>query len=257
MVHEKEVQYPTPCYLLFRDEAQRWQAVQDRDAAADGLFVYAVKTTKIYCRPICKARLARRANVSFYDTGREAQDAGFRACKRCKPELAGCMPEELAVRKIRAFVEEQRRGTKTGAADSRLSLSQMARQTGLSKWHFHRVFKRCVGATPSEFLRSGGSRAVPSSTSQSPPTTTTTTTTTTSGTLSPWTDSDLYVGLGWSPPRNEMDGQHDIMDFALFDVESALMPLMSESGFVGWDDASMSFDDFLIWPEENCTKIMK
>ncbi|OAR02258.1 hypothetical protein LLEC1_04670 [Akanthomyces lecanii] len=251
MAYNKRDRRATPCALLFRDEAQRWQAVQDRDAAADGLFIYAVKTTKIYCRPICKARLARRANVSFYDTGREAQDAGFRACKRCKPDLPGCMPEELAVRKIRAFVEEQqRRGAETSttaSADSRLSLSQMARQTGLSKWHFHRVFKRCVGATPSEFLRSG---AVPSSTSQSP------LTTTTSGTLSPWTDSDLDAGLGWSPPRNEMDDQHDIIDFALFDVESALMPLTSENGFVGWDDASLSFDDFLIWPEETCTKSM-
>lgn len=254
MVYEKQVRYPTPCDLIFRDEVRRWQAVQDRDAAADGLFVYAVKTTKIYCRPICKARLARRANVSFYDTGREAQDAGFRACKRCKPELAGYMPEELAVRKIRAFVEEQQRrrgqGIKFSTPDSRLSLSQMARQTGLSKWHFHRVFKRCVGATPSEFLRSGSTAAAVSSTSQSPPTTTSTT----SGTLSPWTDSDLDVGLAWSPPRTEMDGQHDIMDFALFDVESALMPLMNEHGLVGWDDASMSFDDFLVWPEDPAQK---
>ncbi|KAM3519813.1 hypothetical protein MY4038_009657 [Beauveria bassiana] len=142
----------------FHTDEQRWRAVQGRDGAADGLFVYAVRTTKIYCRPICKARLARRANVSFFDNGREARDAGFRACKRCKPEVVGCMPEELAVRKIHAFIdrlEGRDCDTQVGtvAAEHLSSLSQMARKTGLSKWHFHRVFKRCVGATPLEFLR--------------------------------------------------------------------------------------------------------
>ncbi|TQV96434.1 DNA repair and transcription factor Ada [Cordyceps javanica] len=250
-----------PSAALFRDDARRWQAVQDRDGAADGLFVYAVKTTKIFCRPICKARLARRANVSFYDTGREAHEAGFRACKRCKPELAGGMPEELAVRKIRAFVEEQqrqrrrrrpaaadRRGTprvstgNSSAADTRLSLSQMARQTGLSKWHFHRVFKRCVGTTPTEFLRGDElAAAAASSTSVSPPT---------SGTLSPWTDSDLDSALGWPAPTEDVGGFHDI-DFALFDVESAALMPFGGSG-LAWDDANLSFDDFLLWPEDPC-----
>ncbi|KAM3515425.1 hypothetical protein MY11210_000987 [Beauveria gryllotalpidicola] len=257
---QQEIPDPTP---LFRSEARRWQAVQDRDAAADGLFVYAVKTTKIYCRPICKARLARRANVSFYDTGRAAHEAGFRACKRCRPELAGGMPEELAVRKIRAFADEWRRrdgggGGGDASADSnvrrqrrqRLSLSQMARQTGLSKWHFHRVFKRCVGVTPSEFLRSGereadeaaaAAAAAAAEESWSPPT---------SGTVSPWTDADLDIVSGLLLPADEEEerqGCHDIMGFAWCGVESALMPL-SENG-LGWDDANLSFDDFLVWPD--------
>ena len=218
--------------LPFRDEALRWQAVQARDATADGLFVYAVKTTKIYCRPICKARLARRANVRFYDTGLEAQDAGFRACKRCKPELAGCMPEELAVRKIRAFVDEKRanvasppggEGAKTEDAGPRLSLSQMARQTGLSKWHFHRVFKRCVGMTPAEFLRSERGRGT-SLSSQSP----------VSGTLSPWTDSDFDFGLEWPDMNDDMGGyefdeaffEGCELDMGLFDMDPALVPVV-------------------------------
>ncbi|KAJ3480745.1 hypothetical protein NLG97_g7993 [Lecanicillium saksenae] len=232
---------------LFSDDAQRWQAVQDRDGSADGRFVYAVKTTKIYCRPICKARLARRANVSFYETGLEAQNAGFRACKRCKPELEGAMPEERAVRQIRAFVEQQRQQRsaasqvkRSTSMDTRLSLSQMARQTGLSKWHFHRVFKRCVGLTPSDFLRAEKEAAAIASSSGSPPT---------SGTLSPWTDSDLDIALGWPTPRDE--GYN--IDFALFDVESALVPL-NDIG-LAWDDASMSFDDFLAWPEEMCKPV--
>ncbi|CZR36508.1 uncharacterized protein FPRO_03232 [Fusarium proliferatum ET1] len=136
---------------LFEDEISRWDAVTSRNTHADGFFVYAVRTTKIFCRPICKARLPRRANVSFFANGYDAQKAGFRPCKRCKPEVAGFMPEETAVRKIRAFVQQQTE--KQGDVEVRLSLSQMARQTGLSKWHFHRVFKKCVGVTPAEYLR--------------------------------------------------------------------------------------------------------
>lgn len=143
----------------YADDDSRWIAVQTRDASADGHFVYAVKTTKIYCRPICKARLPRRANVSFYSEGLAAQLGGFRACKRCKPELDGSMPEEAAVRKIRAFI----RDSQAPNANKKMpSLSQMARQTGLSKWHFHRVFKKCAGMTPGEFLRPSVQQQMPS-----------------------------------------------------------------------------------------------
>ncbi|KAH7156532.1 hypothetical protein EDB81DRAFT_880845 [Dactylonectria macrodidyma] len=148
---------PIPFISLFDNDESRWQAVVSRNANADGFFVYGVKTTKIFCRPICKARLARRANVSFYLSGKEAQQYGFRACKRCKPELAGFMPEEMAVQKIRSFVDKRACGRgETGEA--RLSLSQMAKQTGLSKWHFYRVFKKCVGMTPTEYLRNERTR---------------------------------------------------------------------------------------------------
>lgn len=136
---------------LFEDDESRWQAVVKRNANADGFFVYAVKTTKIFCRPICKARLARRSNVAFFTMGSEAIAAGYRSCKRCRPDLDGFMPEEAAVRKIREFVRRRNEGEAEGGA--RLSLSQMAKQTGLSKWHFHRVFKKCVGVTPGEYLQ--------------------------------------------------------------------------------------------------------
>ena len=134
---------------LFDNDESRWIAVQTRDPDADGFFIYAVKTTKIYCRPICKARLARRANVSFFLTVEEARNAGFRACKRCKPDASGFMPEEEAIRKIKAFLAEQNGMQKR----SGMSLSQMAKQTGLSKWHFHRMFKKIVGVTPVEYLQ--------------------------------------------------------------------------------------------------------
>lgn len=63
----------------------RWAAVIERDPYFDGKFVYAVKTTGVYCRPTCPSRRAKPENVAFYDTGKKAEQAGFRACKRCRP----------------------------------------------------------------------------------------------------------------------------------------------------------------------------
>lgn len=147
----------------YEDDDSRWAAVTSRDPAADRAFVYGVRTTKIYCRPICKARLARRSNVTFYRTPQEAQDAGFRACKRCKPELPSGMPEEDAVRKIREFVAQ-------APTDVELStLNQMAKYTGLSKWHFHRVFKKVVGMTPNEYTTARRLGSPQASTSQQSP----------------------------------------------------------------------------------------
>src|SRR5262249_1467546 len=68
------------------DDAARWQAVLDRDEAADGTFVYAVQTTGIYCRPSCPSRRPRRDRVTFFALPEAAEHAGFRACKRCHPE---------------------------------------------------------------------------------------------------------------------------------------------------------------------------
>lgn len=204
---------------FFADDDSRWQAVRARDAVADGLFVYAVKTTKIYCRPICKARLARRANVRFYATGGEAAAAGFRACKRCRPELGGFMPEERAVRQIRAFV----RGTGC-AGGERPSLAEMAARTGLSKWHFHRVFKRCVGVTPCEYLRTQQMA---------------------------WGDEG---GMEW-PLGNEPYGGFDFasLDGVSFgtEVSSEAVSSVGEATTAGAGGFSpLSLDDLLVWPDE-------
>src|SRR6266571_743634 len=72
----------------FNQDADRWQALAGRDRAADGSFYYSVATTGVYCRPSCGARLARRENVAFHGTTEAAERAGFRACKRCKPDQA-------------------------------------------------------------------------------------------------------------------------------------------------------------------------
>nr|UWK21975.1 araC-type transcriptional regulator protein [Trichoderma protrudens] len=141
----------------FENDDCRWEAVRSRNAKADGLFVYAVRSTRIYSRPTCKARLAQRSNIAFFRTGAQARGAGYRPCKRCQPEAGVLMPEKDATSKIRAFVRKRLPAVAMAArregTESMLSLSQMAKQTGLSKWHFHREFKKCFGVTPVEYLR--------------------------------------------------------------------------------------------------------
>ena len=123
----------------FTSSQQRWSAVVSRNPDAVGSFVYAVKTTKIYCKPDCKARLARQANVNFYDSGPLAEEAGFRACKRCKPELIASQQEDPLLGKIRHAVylveDSASRGIK-------ISLGELSSEVGLSKWHLQRVFTK-------------------------------------------------------------------------------------------------------------------
>ncbi len=118
----------------------RWAAVVDRDATADGSFYYSVKTTGIYCRPSCAARPARPENVQFHATRADAERAGFRACKRCKPN-EDSLAAQYAV-KITAlcrFIE---------AAEQPPSLDTLAARAGMSAYHLHRMFKLVTGVTP-------------------------------------------------------------------------------------------------------------
>ena len=118
----------------------RWAAVQARDAAADGHFVYSVKTTGVYCRPSCGARPARPENVAFHATPAEAEGAGFRPCRRCRPEAP-----PLAQRQA-ALVAELCRAI--ASADGPPSLEALAERAGLSVSHLHRTFKAVTGLTP-------------------------------------------------------------------------------------------------------------
>ena len=89
-----------PTSTLFDTDAQRWEAVTHRDARADDAFFYSVRTTGVYCRPSCASRLARRENVAFHATRADAERAGFRPCKRCRPNEA-----PLAERQAEAVAE--------------------------------------------------------------------------------------------------------------------------------------------------------
>ena len=99
-----------------RDE-ERWQAVKRRDPAFDGKFLFAVRTTGIYCRPSCASRPAKRENVTFFETGAEAEKAGYRACKRCRPDQLGAPdPQMQAVSQACERIETGRGGAEARRA---------------------------------------------------------------------------------------------------------------------------------------------
>src|SRR5512138_552924 len=81
----RKITQPRPRSVAARDEDRLYEAVAARDKSLDGTFVYSVATTGIYCRPSCPSRHARRENMAFHASPREAEAAGFRPCKRCKP----------------------------------------------------------------------------------------------------------------------------------------------------------------------------
>ena len=129
------------------DDAARWAAVERRDRAADGAFVYAVATTGVYCRPSCPARRARRGNVSFHPTPAAAEAAGFRPCRRCRPEGAG--PAERQAASVAAACRQIERAVADG--DAVPPLAGLAAAAGLSRFRFHRLFKAVAGVTPKEY----------------------------------------------------------------------------------------------------------
>lgn len=127
----------------YRSDADRWAAVQGRDANADGKFFYSVRTTGVYCRPSCPSRLARRENVAFHASCEAAELAGFRPCKRCRPCEAA-----LAVRRA-AAIEKACRTIE--ATEEMPGLEALAESAGMSRFHFHRVFKSVTGLTPNAY----------------------------------------------------------------------------------------------------------
>ncbi|WP_318369294.1 bifunctional DNA-binding transcriptional regulator/O6-methylguanine-DNA methyltransferase Ada [Enterobacter sp.] len=127
-----------PTLTLLNDE-HRWQAVLDRNPAADDQFVFAVITTGIYCRPSCRARHALRQNVQFYPDAAGARAAGFRPCKRCQPDAANADERRL---------ESIARACRILEQDTPVTLESLAQQVAMSPYHFHRLFKAETGLTP-------------------------------------------------------------------------------------------------------------
>jgi AraC family transcriptional regulator of adaptative response/methylated-DNA-[protein]-cysteine methyltransferase len=121
----------------------RWKSVVARDAEADGSFVFAVKTTGIYCRPSCPSRRAKPSNVAFYDTPAEAETAGYRACQRCNPN-----GQSSAEANAKIIAEACRL---IEASDEMPKLDDLARRVGLSPFYFHRQFKAITGLTPKQW----------------------------------------------------------------------------------------------------------
>jgi AraC family transcriptional regulator of adaptative response/methylated-DNA-[protein]-cysteine methyltransferase len=127
----------------YNSDAQRWEAVQRRERDADGQFWYSVSSTGVYCRPSCGARPALRKNVAFHASCAEAEAAGFRPCLRCKPDQPPLAERqaELVARACR-MIE---------AAEEAPDLDSLAAASGISRFHFHRLFKAHTGITPKAY----------------------------------------------------------------------------------------------------------
>ena len=121
-------------------DEERWRAVVEKDRNADGKFFYSVKTTGVYCRPSCPARSPRRENVAFYECREDAERAGFRPCKRCKPNGPGLAEQHAATVAAACRAIE--------AAEELPDLGALASSAGMSRFHFHRIFKAATGLTP-------------------------------------------------------------------------------------------------------------
>jgi AraC family transcriptional regulator of adaptative response/methylated-DNA-[protein]-cysteine methyltransferase len=130
----------------------RWPRVLARDASADGLFFYSVKTTGVYCRPSCGARPARPENVAFHLTTADAQAAGFRPCKRCKPDQPPLAEQHAGLVATLCRRIEQ--------ADAAPTLDALAAAAGMSPFHLHRVFKAVTGLTPRAYAAAHRGRRV-------------------------------------------------------------------------------------------------
>jgi AraC family transcriptional regulator of adaptative response/methylated-DNA-[protein]-cysteine methyltransferase len=125
------------------NEHEAWRAVEHRDVRYDGRFVYAVRSTGIYCRPSCPSRRPARANVLFFDAPDAAEGAGFRACRRCTPRQPHAAGSASALGRARAFLDAH--------AGEPVSLTALARQAGLSPAYLQRAFKRAFGVSPKEY----------------------------------------------------------------------------------------------------------
>lgn len=123
---------------------QQWKQVLSRDARADGQFVYAVRSTHIYCRPTCPSRRPNRANVDFFSRPDAAERAGFRACKRCRPNAES--PQAEIVREACTFIDAN--------LESRVTLARLAKRLGYSPFHLQRIFKKTMGVTPQQYQAS-------------------------------------------------------------------------------------------------------
>jgi AraC family transcriptional regulator of adaptative response/methylated-DNA-[protein]-cysteine methyltransferase len=134
------------------DVDPRWAAVASRDAAADGAFVYSVRTTGVYCRPSCPSRVAKPENVRFHANCEAAEQAGFRPCLRCRPNEPRSDAQAAAtVAVLCRYIED---------AEASPTLDRLARRVGMSPGHLHRLFKATTGVTPKAYARAQRAKKV-------------------------------------------------------------------------------------------------
>lgn len=125
-------------------EARRWQAVLERDGALDGRFVFGVSSTGVFCRPSCPARRPRRENVQFFEHATAAEQAGYRACLRCRPKAVDGNPQSALVRAMCRYIEQN--------IEDRLTLGVLAAKFRRSAFHLQRMFKSVLGVSPKAYI---------------------------------------------------------------------------------------------------------
>lgn len=114
------------------------------DSSYDGVFFTAVKTTGIYCRPSCTARKPKKENVTFFPTAKDAENAGFRPCKRCQPNVVDFDPKKELVDHAKAYMDQHYK--------DKLTLEDVAHHVGASPYHLERLFKEETSETPRSYL---------------------------------------------------------------------------------------------------------
>ncbi|HSS20063.1 MAG TPA: bifunctional DNA-binding transcriptional regulator/O6-methylguanine-DNA methyltransferase Ada [Pyrinomonadaceae bacterium] len=130
--------------LLVDDQEAKWQAVLAKDTRSDGQFVFAVSSTRIYCRPSCPSRRPHRERVSFFALPENAEQAGFRACKRCHPRDTSAVDSQMQmVQKVCRLMDE--------SDGESLTLATLSEQVGVSSFHLQRTFKSIMGISPKEY----------------------------------------------------------------------------------------------------------
>jgi AraC family transcriptional regulator of adaptative response/methylated-DNA-[protein]-cysteine methyltransferase len=122
---------------------QRWNAVVARDREHDGKFVFAVSTTGVYCRPSCPARRPQRKNVQFFARPEKAEQAGYRACLRCRPKSLSGNAQIDGLKEICRYIEQH--------LDEPVTLKRLGKEFGQSRFHLQRRFKAALGITPREY----------------------------------------------------------------------------------------------------------
>ncbi len=129
---------------ILRTEDKRWRAVLARNGNFDGTFVFAVRSTGIYCKPSCAARRPNRAQVVFFSGPDAAELSGFRPCRRCRPRDLGSSPRAVLIARVCKHIEAN--------LDTKLSLSTLSAEAGISPYHFQRIFKQVVGISPRQYV---------------------------------------------------------------------------------------------------------
>jgi len=125
-------------------EEDKWRSVLTRDHTYDGIFVYAVRSTGIYCRPSCPARRPKLEHVVFFSNTQDAEQSGFRPCKRCRPRDIGASPQVELVKRVCQYI-------KTNLED-KLTLSVLSTHFEVSPYHLQRTFKRIIGISPRQYI---------------------------------------------------------------------------------------------------------